>query len=218
VTGPFDVRGGGEHAGTARPPDARADPPDAGPWTVPNALTALRLVLAPCFLVLYVSGDTARSLWCFGAAAATDLLDGLAARLLRQHSRVGEFLDPIADKLLALCALLALLTAGRIGAWLPALVVARDAALLAGSAVLQAVGRQVPIHPTRAGKYATFTLALLIAGELVVDVGVPAITPGPDWRAALGLVAAACVIVSWMQYGLVFGRVLRGAEAAPESR
>lgn len=216
MTAPFDAREDG--GGPAGAPDGDADPPDAGPWTVANALTAVRLLLAPVFLVLYVGGDTARALWAFGAAAVTDLLDGLAARLLGQHSRLGQFLDPIADKLLALCALLALLVAGRIGAWLPALVVARDAALLAGSAVLQAVGRPVPIHPTRAGKYATFTLALLIGGELVVDVGVPAIAPTPAMLAAVGMLAAACVVVSWVQYGLVFARVLRGAPAGPESR
>ncbi|HYG66745.1 MAG TPA: CDP-alcohol phosphatidyltransferase family protein, partial [Anaeromyxobacteraceae bacterium] len=92
--------------------DRRADvdrlDDDAGPLTLANGLTAVRFVLAPLFLVLYVTGDVLRALAAFAAAAATDVLDGLVARLLGQRSRLGAFLDPIADKLLAACGLFAL--------------------------------------------------------------------------------------------------------------
>ena len=190
-------------------------PPDAGPYTLPNALTALRLLLAPVFLVLYVRGQLGRALLVFAAAAATDLVDGLAARLLRQHSRLGEFLDPIADKLLAFCALVALTAAGRLPLWLPVLLVGRDAAQLGGALLLTAMGRSVPMHPTRAGKYATFAVAVLVVGELAVDAGVGRLVVAEPWLAATGLLAAACVLVSWVQYGLVFARVLRAGPAAP---
>ncbi|HSB21131.1 MAG TPA: CDP-alcohol phosphatidyltransferase family protein, partial [Anaeromyxobacteraceae bacterium] len=63
--------------------------------TLPNALTGLRLLLAPVFLWLYVTGDTVRAVAAFAAAAATDVLDGLAARALDQRSRAGAILDPI---------------------------------------------------------------------------------------------------------------------------
>ncbi len=62
--------------------------------------------------MLYVHGDRVRALAAFAAAAATDVLDGLVARALRQHTRLGAFLDPIADKFLAACALFALAPAG----------------------------------------------------------------------------------------------------------
>ncbi len=81
---------------------------EASPLNLANGLTALRIVLAPVFLLLYVEGDRLRALAAFAAAAATDVLDGLVARALRQHTRLGAFLDPIADKLLAACALVAL--------------------------------------------------------------------------------------------------------------
>jgi cardiolipin synthase len=167
--------------------------------------------------VQYLTGRTHLALLTFAVAAATDLVDGLAARLLRQHSRLGEFLDPIADKLLAFCALVALAAAGRIPVWLPVLLVVRDAALLGGALVLDAAGRAVPIHPTRAGKYATFTLAVLVVGSLAVDAEVLPSDGTRRWLAATGLLAAACVVVSLLQYGVVFARSLRAAPA-PQGR
>ena len=190
---------------------------DAGPLTLPNVLTSVRLVLAPVFLALYVRGDTARALEVFSAAAATDLLDGLAARLLHQHSRLGEILDPMADKLLAFCALVALAVGGRVPPWLPALVVGRDGAQILGAAALHAAGRPVPIRPTRAGKYATFAIAVLVVLELSADAGVALRSAVAAWLPPVGLLAASCVAVSLVQYALVFARELRRGPAT-ESR
>jgi cardiolipin synthase len=185
-----------------------------GALTVPNLLTASRLVLAPLFLTLYVRGDTVRALAAFSAAAATDLLDGLLARVLDQRSRLGAVLDPIADKFLAACALFALAERGRLPMWLPVLVVSRDVAQLAAAGVLRAVHRTVPIAPTRIGKYATFfiaaTVVTALAGEFATwgdDVLAPTV-------AALGLLAAECVVVSFVQYFLFFLRTARAPAPA----
>src|SRR5215208_4914468 len=102
------------------------------PLNLANALTALRNVQAPVFLVLYVEGGRLRALAAFAVAAATDVLDGLVARVLRQQTRLGAFLDPIADKFLAACALVALAATGRLPVWLPVLVFTRDLFQLAG--------------------------------------------------------------------------------------
>ena len=218
---PAAGRGGGvgAAAGQGSPPG----PPDAGPWTLPNALTGLRLVLAPVFLGLYVAGRVQPALLVFAVAAGTDLLDGLAARLLRQHSRLGEILDPIADKLLAFCALVALAAAGRLPIWLPLLVVGRDLVLVLGAALLQllGIGRRIRVLPTRAGKYATFALALLVVGALAGDVEPVVRSALHPWLAAVGLLAATCVVVSLLQYGLVAWRAVRTARAgagSPQSR
>jgi cardiolipin synthase len=203
-------------AGEGGPPG----PPDAGALTFPNALTALRLLGAPVFLALYVTGDVRRALAVYAVAAATDLLDGLAARVLHQHSRLGEILDPVADKLLALCALVALAATRRIPVWLPLLVVGRDVALVLGAALLQVmgVGRRLRIIPTRAGKYATFALALLVLGELAGDLE-PSVRPAlAPWLAATGLLVACAVVVSMLQYSGVFARALRGQPDPAQSR
>jgi cardiolipin synthase len=188
-------------------------PPEPGPWTLANGLTALRLVLAPVFLVLYVRGDVLRALAAFAAAAATDVLDGLVARALRQHTRLGEFLDPIADKFLAACALVALAATGRLPAWLPVLVVTRDAAQLLGAALLRGTHHRVPVAPTRIGKYATFALAATVVIALGSDFGAWTGAQGAPWVAATGLLAAECVALSFAQYFLFFVRTLRGAPA-----
>jgi cardiolipin synthase len=185
-----------------------------GVLTLPNLLTATRIVLAPVFLALYVSGETVRALAAFAAAAATDVLDGLVARALDQRTRLGAFLDPIADKFLAACALFALATRGRLPMWLPLVVVTRDAAQLLGAGVLRLVHRTVPVAPTRIGKYATFLLAATVVAALTGEF--TAWDPRAVSRlvAALGLLAAECVAVSWVQYFLFFLRSARSAGAA----
>jgi cardiolipin synthase (CMP-forming) len=191
------------------------EPPDdeaPSPYNLANALTALRFVLAPIFLVLYLEGERLRALAAFSAAAATDVLDGLVARALRQRTRLGAFLDPIADKLLATCALVALAASGRLPWWLPALVVSRDLAQLAGAALLRTFHHVVPVVPTRIGKYAWVALAATIVVALASDFGA---YPGGalrPWIAALALLAAQCVAISFAQYFLFF---LRAARSAP---
>jgi cardiolipin synthase (CMP-forming) len=180
--------------------------------TVPNALTAARVVLAPVFLALYARGDTVRALAAFAAAASTDILDGLAARVLQQHSRLGAVLDPIADKFLATCALFALWARGRLPLWLPLLVISRDVAQLLGAAALRTIHRALPVAPTRIGKYATFALAIVVVLSLAWEfLGWPPAEVAP-YVAAMGLVAAECVAVSWVQYFLFFVRSVRARD------
>jgi cardiolipin synthase (CMP-forming) len=181
---------------------------DAGPLTVANGLTALRLVLAPVFLVLFVRGDRLRALGAFAAAAATDVLDGLLARALHQRSRVGAVLDPIADKLLGACAVVALAASGALPTWLAVLVLSRDAALFAGALLLKGLHHPVPIAPTRIGKYATAGLAVTVTVALAADfTAVPPATAAA-WIAAMGLLTALCVALSFAQYTLFFVRAL----------
>jgi cardiolipin synthase (CMP-forming) len=177
--------------------------------TLPNALTASRFALAPIFLVLYVRGDTVRALAAFAAAAATDVLDGLAARVLGQHSRLGAVLDPIADKVLATCALFALTARDRLPLWLPLFVVSRDAAQLLGAAALRVLGRRLPSGPTRTGKYATFALAALVVLSLAWELLEWPPAEVAPLVGALGLVSAECIAVSWVQYFVFFLRAVR---------
>lgn len=179
------------------------------PLNVPNALTVLRIVLAPVFLALYVSGARLPALWVFALAAATDVLDGLAARLLRQQTRLGAFLDPVADKLLAASALLALAATGRLPWWLPILVVSRDVAQLLGATILGTLRHEVPVAPTRIGKYAMVAIALTVVVALASDAGAYPGKEGAPYVVALGLLAAECVAISFVQYFLFFLRAAR---------
>jgi cardiolipin synthase (CMP-forming) len=193
----------------------RAD--EASALNLANALTASRIVLAPVFLVLYVHGDRPRALAAFALAAATDVLDGLVARALRQHTRLGAFLDPIADKLLAACALVALAATGRLPAWLPVLVVSRDLAQLAGAALLRTTRHEIPVAPTRIGKYATFALAVTVVLALAGDYGAWSRAASAPYVEAMALLGAECLVVSFAQYALFFARALRGVETADDA-
>jgi cardiolipin synthase len=195
-----------------RRPDRRSSAVGGDLWKLPNLLTLARIALAPVFLTLYARGHTLAALLVFGAAASTDVLDGLAARLLHQHTELGALLDPIADKLLEMCALVALAAHGELPWWLPALVFSRDLAQLVGALLLRGTRHRVPVAPTRIGKYATFTLVGTVV--LALAEGVGALAWAVPFAAAMGLLAAECVVLSWMQYALHFVRTLREPRAA----
>ena len=80
----------------------------ADAWTVPNLLTYLRLLAVPVFVSLHLGGRPGWALVLFLGAVLTDSLDGMLARLLHQQSKLGAFLDPLADKLLTGAALIML--------------------------------------------------------------------------------------------------------------
>lgn len=181
---------------------------------VPNALSALRVVLAPVFLWLYVVGRTDDALLVFAVAAATDVLDGLAARVLHQHTRVGALLDAGADKLLTTCALVALAWREQLPWWLPALVVGRDVLLASGALGLRATHHPLRIAPTRVGKYATALVAGTVVLALLAEYGGVAHERAAPWVAAMGLLAALCAVVSSIQYAVAFVRLARTPEAA----
>jgi cardiolipin synthase len=187
--------------------DPRRDGPadeSASPFTLANGLTALRIVLAPVFLALYVEGDRLRALAAFAAAAATDVLDGLVARALRQRTRLGAVLDPAADKLLAACALVALAATGRLPAWLPVLVISRDVAQILGAAALRTTHHPVPIAPTRIGKYAMVAIALAVVTALAGDFGAYPRGEAEPFVVTFSLLAAECVAISFVQYFIFF--------------
>jgi cardiolipin synthase len=181
----------------------------SGWLNVPNALTMVRILLAPVFLWLYLQGNEDGALIAFAVAAATDALDGLAARLLGQQTRLGAFLDAAADKFLMACALIALALKGQVPWWLTGVVVGRDALLAAGSVFLAAHHSPLPVRPTRVGKYATALVALIVVVVLVADYhDTPMARSGP-WVVALS--GLACGLVAWsaVQYASSFTASVR---------
>lgn len=100
--------------------------------TFPNSLTFLRIILTPVFLFLFISDsdtDKQLSLAIFIIAALTDWYDGWAARKFGNVSRLGIFLDPLADKILSSTALIAFTYLNLIDAWMVIIIVIRDIAI-----------------------------------------------------------------------------------------
>ena len=99
---------------------------NSGMWTIPNLFTLLRVAMTPYILLELAHGEYMIAGWTFGAAAFTDTLDGFIARRFQAQSRVGLYLDPIADKLLLSSIYIGLMLGHAIPAWLVAVVFGRD--------------------------------------------------------------------------------------------
>jgi cardiolipin synthase len=125
--------------------------------TVPNVLSFIRLAMVPVFLVLILRGQDGLALLVLVISSLTDYLDGFIARTFRQISRLGQLLDPAADRLFIFAALIGLAVRGVIPWWLVVVIVARDATLLILGVVLANHGYgPLPVH--HLGKVATFCL------------------------------------------------------------
>lgn len=126
--------------------------------TIPNALSALRVAGVPVFLYLVVVRRADG--WAFVlllVSGATDYLDGWLARALHQESRLGQLLDPAADRLYILSTIAALTYRGIVPVWFALVLVARDVALTLLLPVLRRLGYgPLPVHYL--GKAATFNL------------------------------------------------------------
>jgi cardiolipin synthase (CMP-forming) len=115
------------------PPDTLAGHP-LHPWTIPNAIGFVRLGLIPLFLVLAMSsedGQDALPAAIFAVVGGSDYLDGLAARLTGQYSRLGALLDPVVDRLLVLAGVAVCWRFELLPRWALALLVARELAVVA---------------------------------------------------------------------------------------
>lgn len=115
------------------PAQTRPDEP-LRPWTLPNAIGAVRLALIPVFLVLALSSGDGRDTLAavlFAAVGWGDYLDGFTARLTGQFSRMGALLDPIVDRLLVVSGMIVAWRFALLPRWALAIVIVRELAVLA---------------------------------------------------------------------------------------
>jgi cardiolipin synthase len=125
--------------------------------TVPNVLSFIRLLLVPVFFVFIVVGHDFLALLLLVVSSITDYVDGQIARRFNQVTRLGQLLDPAADRLLILAALIGLSIRDVIPWWLAAVIVARDLMLIVLGVTLANHGYgPLPVH--HLGKFATFCL------------------------------------------------------------
>src|SRR5262252_4398089 len=139
-------------------------PPEAGDriLTIPNAISVARLAGVPVFLwlVLGLPHTAAKDWWAVGlliASGASDWLDGKIARALNQQSRLGQLLDPAADRLYIVATVVALAVRAIIPWWLLSLLAVREVALGVVLLVLRRGGYR-PLHVSFVGKAATLSL------------------------------------------------------------
>jgi cardiolipin synthase len=138
-------------------------------FTIPNVLSLIRLALVPVFLVLVLLGLDGLALVTLVVSSVTDYLDGVLARRLNQVTRLGQLLDPAADRLFIFATLIGLAVRGIVPWWFVAIVVGRDVFLLVLGVVLANFGYgPLPVH--HLGKIATFclfyALPILMIGQV----------------------------------------------------
>ncbi|WP_226913373.1 CDP-alcohol phosphatidyltransferase family protein [Gephyromycinifex aptenodytis] len=137
-------------------------------FTVPNMLTMLRLAGVPVFLWLLTRGESGWAVLLLVVSGLTDYADGAIARRWHQVSRLGQVLDPVADRLYILATILGLWWFGTLPGWFVLALLARDAF---GSLVVWAVRRRnyrgLPVH--LAGKAGTFCLLIAFPTLLLSD-------------------------------------------------
>ena len=183
--------------------------------TLPNLLTASRLILAPFVAWRLILHDVEGAFWLFVVAAVTDLLDGWLARLLNQKSDFGALLDPIADKVMLLTTLSFLALTGLLPMSLLLLVLLRDAVILAGAIAYRRLTGGLKIRPILTGKL-TIALEFVLVSWVLAEDG---LSLGLAWGIQpLVLLTASVGILSGLRYVWIWSSktasyLQRGSEA-----
>jgi cardiolipin synthase len=138
-------------------------------WTLPNALSVLRLLGVPLFLWLLLGPEAdGWAIAVLAVAGITDWADGKLAKWLNQYSRLGALLDPAADRLYIVCTLIALALREIVPVWLVALLVGRELVLGVALLVLRRYGYP-PLQVHYLGKAATLLLLYAFPVLLIAD-------------------------------------------------
>lgn len=141
--------------------------------TPANQITILRMVFVPVFAILVMERHYNAALVVLGAAAVSDGLDGIVARIFHQESPLGVALDPLADKFLMTTAYLVLAFRGALPWWITIMVLSRDAAILITALVIILVAGYRPFHPTFLGKTCTCFQVATVFLATAHQAGVP---------------------------------------------
>jgi len=183
------------------------------PINVPNVLTVLRILLVPVLVVALLdetpNGDLLAAI-VFAVASLTDAIDGYLARSRQWVTNFGKLMDPVADKLLVIGALLTLVSLNRLAAWVAMVIIAREFAVTALRMAATAQGVVVPANTF--GKAKT-VLQVAMVFALIVAGG-----DSPAWLDALIYVTVAVTVASGVDYAFGIRRQVNEARAGRSAR
>lgn len=129
---------------------------------IPNIITIFRFLLVTPVVWAMLNDRFGLALLLFGVAGLSDAVDGYLAKRNNWSSRLGAIMDPLADKLLLVCAFITLGWLGWIPLWLVMLVILRDLIIISGALVYHYMIEQVTMEPSMVSKLNTFTQILLV--------------------------------------------------------
>ncbi len=170
----------------------------SGPYTIPNLLTAIRIALIPAIVVLFYLPYHWSDMACgimFGFVGITDAFDGYLARKLGQVSRLGAFLDPVADKLIVATALVLIVSKNPV--WYvtltAAVIIGREIAISALREWMSEIGARHKMKVSGVGKFKTIVqivgLSMMLFREDLFGL--------PMYKVGLGLTVLAAVLTLW---------------------
>lgn len=182
------------------------------PLNLPNVLTVLRILLVPV-LVVALLGETPNgdllAAGVFALASVTDAVDGYLARRSNAVTTFGKLMDPVADKLLILAALLALVSLNRVAAWVAMVIIAREFAVTATR--IAATQQGVVIAANWWGKVKTMVQVVCVFLLIAID-------GSPAWLDALIYLTVAVTLISGVDYFFGLRRSLEEAERRHAAR
>jgi cardiolipin synthase (CMP-forming) len=177
--------------------------------TAPNLLTLARICLAPFLVAAIIEDRFVVSFYLFIAAGLTDALDGTLARLLKQRTMLGQYLDPVADKLLLSTLFLVLMHKGLIPARVTIMVFGRDVGILVVAAILYAAAGRREFSPSIFGKANTLAQIAAVAAVLMCQL------TQAYWVSELRTIALDATMVLTVVSGLHYAWVVSRRLSAP---
>jgi phosphatidylglycerophosphate synthase len=154
------------------PPETQKGQP-LRPWTIPNAISYVRIALLPVFLVVALGSGDGRDAWAaalYWLIAYGDQIDGLAARLTGQYSRLGALLDPLTDRALVIAGVVVCWHFELLPRWALAMLAARELFMLVLSQVGLRAGMDLKINMV--GRWAVWPVMLAIFLAMIADTWV----------------------------------------------
>jgi cardiolipin synthase (CMP-forming) len=175
---------------------------------IPNVITAIRILLIAPIAVALAQRELRVAIVLFGVAAVSDVADGFLAKRFGWQSELGAVLDPLADKLLLATAFVTLAYLKLIPLWLMGVAVARDVIIVSGGVLYRVFIGPLTMRPSMVSKINT----LVQAAFVMAVVGREAFGMPAAWLVTvLGAIVFVTVVVSGIDYVLIYGRRALGA-------
>jgi cardiolipin synthase len=165
--------------------------------TVPNMITLVRIILIPAFVIALMNQRYEYALAFFVVAALSDMLDGMVARLIKQKTRLGAFLDAFADKALLITAFITMAAYGWFSEWFVICLISRDLVITLGWVALTVMAQDRKVGTITSGKIA-IALQLILISYVVLALNVSGL---PDHAPVFAeWTVAAVTVFSGLQY------------------
>ncbi|WP_054311217.1 CDP-alcohol phosphatidyltransferase family protein [Mesorhizobium sp. 1M-11] len=172
--------------------------------TIPNLISILRLLLVPGVVLAMLQAHWEWAFAGFVIAGVSDGVDGFIARHFNQHSRLGAYLDPIADKLLLVSVFIVLGISGELPLWLVVAMVSRDGLIICAVVLSSVMGHPVEVKPLFVSK-ANTAVQIILAAEVLAELafamhldplrGILIMLSG-----LLTVASAAAYLVAWLRH------------------